>query len=120
MCRGREAIKEEEEEEEEEPQIYAVSCELCNSEASLYCQADDAFLCKKCDRFVHAANFLAQRHIRCLLCTTCGSFTQRYLVRTSVEVVLPTIVCLKGRGSGFDQNLEEKYIINRKEPFLFL
>lgn len=117
MCRGREEI---EEEEEENTQIHTVSCELCNSEASLYCQADDAFLCKKCDSFVHAANFLAHRHIRCLLCTTCGSFTQRYLIGTSVEVVLPTIVCLKGRGSGCDQNLEEKYNRDWKEPFLFL
>ncbi|KAL2474192.1 B-box type zinc finger family protein [Forsythia ovata] len=112
MCRGRE--------EKEKTGVDLVSCELCNSEASLYCQADDAFLCKKCDSFVHAANFLAQRHIRCLLCTTCQSLTRRYLVGTSVEVVLPTVVCLKGKGSGFDQNLEEKDARNWKEPFLLL
>ncbi|XVE49769.1 hypothetical protein DITRI_Ditri01bG0108100 [Diplodiscus trichospermus] len=41
-----------------------VNCELCNSRASLYCQADDAYLCRKCDRWVHEANFLALRHIR--------------------------------------------------------
>ncbi|KAI8558321.1 hypothetical protein RHMOL_Rhmol04G0082300 [Rhododendron molle] len=40
-----------------------VACELCGSSASLFCQADNAFLCKKCDKWVHGANFLAQRHI---------------------------------------------------------
>ncbi|KAH1098660.1 hypothetical protein J1N35_015581 [Gossypium stocksii] len=40
-----------------------VNCELCNSRASLYCQADDAYLCRKCDKWVHQANFLALRHI---------------------------------------------------------
>ncbi|KAJ4729990.1 Zinc finger, B-box, partial [Melia azedarach] len=39
-----------------------VSCELCGSRASLYCQADEAFLCRKCDKWVHEANFLALRH----------------------------------------------------------
>ncbi|CAK9175193.1 unnamed protein product [Ilex paraguariensis] len=71
----------------------SVSCELCSSRASLYCQADDAFLCRKCDKLVHGANFLAQRHIRCLLCTTCHSLTDRYLIGTSVVVVLPPLVC---------------------------
>ncbi|XVF44528.1 hypothetical protein PTKIN_Ptkin02bG0131100 [Pterospermum kingtungense] len=40
-----------------------VNCELCNSRATLYCQADDAYLCRKCDKWVHEANFLALRHI---------------------------------------------------------
>ncbi|KAK5837018.1 hypothetical protein PVK06_012826 [Gossypium arboreum] len=44
-----------------------VKCELCNSRATLYCQADDAYLCRKCDKWVHDANFLAQRHIRKLV-----------------------------------------------------
>ncbi|XP_021907289.1 B-box domain protein 30 [Carica papaya] len=69
-----------------------VSCELCGSRASLYCQADDAFLCRKCDKWVHQANFLALRHVRCLLCSSCQKLTQRYLVGASREVVLPTVV----------------------------
>lgn len=80
----------------------SVCCELCDAEASLYCQADDAFLCPKCDKKVHAANFLAQRHIRCLLC------------RTSVEVRLPTIVSKKERNQS-DSNVEPK-----EQLFLFL
>ncbi|KAI3465644.1 hypothetical protein Pfo_022307 [Paulownia fortunei] len=82
MCSGRE--------EEQERQGLCpkarkrvISCELCSLEASLYCAADDAFLCRKCDRFVHAANFLAQRHIRCLLCSSCCSCTRRFLIGTS-------------------------------------
>ncbi|KAM7253725.1 hypothetical protein ACFE04_031407 [Oxalis oulophora] len=40
------------------------ACELCNNAASLYCEADNAFLCKSCDAKVHQANFLVARHIR--------------------------------------------------------
>ncbi|KAH1040201.1 hypothetical protein J1N35_041944 [Gossypium stocksii] len=69
-----------------------VKCELCNSRATLYCQADDAYLCRKCDKWVHDANFLAQRHIRCFLCNTCQNLTQRYLIGASHEVLLPTMV----------------------------
>ncbi|KAK1568228.1 hypothetical protein Q3G72_021958 [Acer saccharum] len=69
-----------------------VSCELCGSRASLYCQADDAFLCRKCDKWVHEANFLARRHVRCFLCNSCQNLTHRYLVGVSVEVKLPTIL----------------------------
>lgn len=67
----------------------ATCCELCGLQASLYCQADDAYLCRKCDKRVHGANFLALRHIRCFLCNTCQNLTRRYLIGASVEVVLP-------------------------------
>lgn len=64
-------------------------CELCGLEASLYCQADDAYLCKKCDKWVHGANILAFRHIRCFLCNKCQNLTRRYLIGASIELVLP-------------------------------
>ncbi|KAK7261064.1 hypothetical protein RIF29_27367 [Crotalaria pallida] len=67
-------------------------CELCGLNASLYCQADDAYLCRKCDKRVHEANFLALRHIRCFLCNTCQNLTRRYLIGASLEVVLPANV----------------------------
>ncbi|KAF7823115.1 B-box domain protein 30 [Senna tora] len=70
----------------------SINCELCGSQASLYCQADDAYLCRKCDKWVHKANFLAFRHVRCFLCKTCQNLTQRYLIGASVEVVLPPMV----------------------------
>lgn len=69
-------------------------CELCGLKASLYCQADDAYLCRKCDKWVHKANFLALRHIRCFLCNTCQNLTRRYLIGSSVEVVLPATISL--------------------------
>ncbi|KAF1886483.1 hypothetical protein Lal_00045715, partial [Lupinus albus] len=74
-------------------------CELCGLKASLYCQADDTYLCRK-----NEANFLALRHIRCFLCNTyqnlislCNTIfwpstpliTRRYLIGTSLEVILP-------------------------------
>ncbi|RDX61830.1 B-box domain protein 30, partial [Mucuna pruriens] len=67
----------------------ATCCELCGLQASLYCQADEAYLCRKCDKRVHEANFLALRHIRCFLCNTCQNLTRRYLIGASLEVVLP-------------------------------
>ncbi|CAJ1978991.1 unnamed protein product [Sphenostylis stenocarpa] len=67
----------------------STSCELCGFQASLYCLADDAYLCRKCDKWVHSANFLALRHVRCFLCNTCQNLTQRYLIGVSAEIVLP-------------------------------
>ncbi|CAN4103441.1 unnamed protein product [Withania somnifera] len=74
-----------------------ISCALCNSQASVYCQADDAFLCRKCDKWVHGANFLAQRHIRCLLCGVCRRLTQRFLTGISPEVIFPAVSRLEQR-----------------------
>ncbi|GAV81311.1 zf-B_box domain-containing protein [Cephalotus follicularis] len=96
-----------------------VCCELCGSKAILYCQADDAFLCRKCDKRVHGANFLAYRHIRCLLCNTCQNLTQRYLLGASLVVLLPTIVGLSER-SQCDLDYETKCSTLHKMPFLFL
>ncbi|KAK9089627.1 hypothetical protein Scep_028709 [Stephania cephalantha] len=66
----------------------SISCELCRRRASLYCMADDAFLCWKCDRRVHGANFLAFRHTRRLLCGTCQNFTKRYVTGSSYRLVI--------------------------------
>lgn len=85
-----------------------VACELCGSRASLFCQADNAFLCKKCDKWVHGANFLAQRHIRCLLCSTCQGLTQRYIVGASFKLLLPGVVSWGEGRSRCDSNAETK------------
>lgn len=50
-------------------------CELCKSVARLYCDSDEAILCWDCDSRVHAANFLAAKHSRTLLCNTCQAPT---------------------------------------------
>ncbi|GAB4859474.1 B-Box-type zinc finger [Ancistrocladus abbreviatus] len=102
----------------------APSCELCGSKATIYCQADDAYLCRKCDHWVHGANFLANRHIRCLLCNTCQKFTQRYLLGSSAEVMLPSILGWKRSrqydpSSSFDDSQNE-CSRSLKMPFLFL
>ncbi|CAI5462641.1 unnamed protein product [Closterium sp. Yama58-4] len=40
-------------------------CDSCVTEpATLYCAADDAYICDVCDGFVHGANPLSQRHER--------------------------------------------------------
>lgn len=85
-----------------------VACELCGSPASLFCQADNAFLCKKCDKWVHGANFLAQRHIRCLLCSTCQGLTQRYIVGASFKLLLPGVVSWGEGRSRCGSNVETK------------
>ncbi|GAB2222133.1 hypothetical protein Droror1_Dr00013335 [Drosera rotundifolia] len=39
-------------------------CELCDAEATVFCESDSAYLCRRCDAEVHGANFLVARHIR--------------------------------------------------------
>ncbi|XP_048434674.1 B-box domain protein 30-like [Pyrus x bretschneideri] len=99
------------------PSGGSVCCELCNSRASLYCLADDAFLCRKCDRWVHGANFLALRHARWLLCNTCQNLTRRYVVGIAVKVMLPTI--LSRRFNAVSEVLKREYRIlgNVKSSF---
>lgn len=103
-----------------------VRCELCGSRASLYCEADEAYLCGKCDKSVHSANFLALRHVRCLLCNTCQSHTQRYLLGASMEVVLPSIVSRSSVETNFQNyHCDSDYFVRNcsqvlKIPCLFL
>ncbi|XP_060959408.1 B-box domain protein 30 [Cannabis sativa] len=105
----------------------SVVCELCSSAASVYCQADDAYLCRKCDTWVHGANFLARRHIRCFLCNTCHKLTKRYLIGASVEMVLPTLVTTSSTTTSSDQQRSQcdsslsktNCSTTLKTPFLF-
>ncbi|XP_030544261.1 B-box domain protein 30 [Rhodamnia argentea] len=105
---------------ESSPNKASVACELCGARACLYCQADDAYLCRQCDRCVHGANFLAQRHIRCLLCSTCQRLTQRYVLGPSLVVVLPSMVeswaDQRDPGDAQDKSSGD----NVRRPFLFL
>ncbi|KAL8136954.1 hypothetical protein V2J09_002955 [Rumex salicifolius] len=50
-------------------------CELCSDAAAVYCPSDSAYLCRRCDSDVHAANFLVARHLRSGLCSGCGEFS---------------------------------------------
>ncbi|WVZ96936.1 hypothetical protein U9M48_042515 [Paspalum notatum var. saurae] len=55
------------------PLLMKVLCSACESaEASVLCCADDAALCARCDREVHAANRLAGKHQRLPLLTPGG------------------------------------------------
>lgn len=105
MCRGTKNVKEA---VPAHPVQSPVACELCGSRALLYCQADNAFLCKKCDKWVHGANFLAQRHIRCLLCSTCQGLTRGYIVGASFKLLLPSVVSWGERRSRCNSNVETK------------
>ncbi|KAI9073051.1 hypothetical protein K1719_044971 [Acacia pycnantha] len=67
------------------------SCELCGEEAYLYCGADSAFLCCKCDEKVHDANFLVARHIREVLCYYCRCLAGRQVSGTVAPC--ETITC---------------------------
>ncbi|XP_062222151.1 zinc finger protein CONSTANS-LIKE 9-like isoform X2 [Phragmites australis] len=52
----------------------AALCDFCGKQRSMvYCRSDAASLCLSCDRNVHSANALSQRHTRTLLCDRCGS-----------------------------------------------
>ncbi|KAH0669927.1 hypothetical protein KY285_024068 [Solanum tuberosum] len=61
-------------------------CEFCGEQRSIvYCRSDAACLCLSCDRNVHSANALSQRHSRTLLCERCNS--QPAIVRRVEEKV---------------------------------
>lgn len=47
------------------------SCLVCAATAAVYCEQDNAYLCKKCDQTIHGHNVLAQRHVRRPLCDLC-------------------------------------------------
>ncbi|XP_010551026.1 PREDICTED: B-box domain protein 31-like [Tarenaya hassleriana] len=94
-------------------QSAAVRCELCGWRASLYCDADAAFLCKKCDRLVHQANFLAGRHVRRVLCTSCQKLTRRCIVGEGFSVVLPLGVTRQGEEDSDNNH-------TAKVPFVFI
>ncbi|CAN4084547.1 unnamed protein product [Withania somnifera] len=50
------------------------TCEFCGEQRSIvYCWSDAAYLCLSCDRNVHSANALSQRHSRTLVCERCNS-----------------------------------------------
>ncbi|XP_047320787.1 zinc finger protein CONSTANS-LIKE 10 [Impatiens glandulifera] len=49
-------------------------CDYCREQKSaVYCRSDAASLCLSCDRSVHSANALSQRHFRTLVCERCNS-----------------------------------------------
>ncbi|XP_027348221.1 B-box domain protein 30-like [Abrus precatorius] len=99
----------------------STSCELCGLQASLYCHADNAYLCRKCDKWVHEANFLALRHVRCFLCKTCQNLTQRYLIGASVEVVLPVTARWIVQKKNLPNNNTDRYCSRTQNlPFTFL
>ncbi|KAM0063109.1 putative transcription factor C2C2-CO-like family [Helianthus debilis subsp. tardiflorus] len=62
------------------------NCDHCGEARSMvYCRSDAAYLCLSCDRIVHSANALSQRHSRTLVCDRCNS--QPALVRCIEEKV---------------------------------
>ncbi|XP_010510772.1 PREDICTED: B-box domain protein 31-like [Camelina sativa] len=93
-----------------------VRCELCSGDAYVFCEADSAFLCRKCDRWVHGANFLAWRHVRRVLCTSCQKLTRRCLVGDhDIHVVLTSAT------TTLEDNRSEQVSSNHDEvPFVFL
>eukprot|EP00268_Persea_americana_P046427 TRINITY_DN4782_c0_g1_i4.p1 TRINITY_DN4782_c0_g1~~TRINITY_DN4782_c0_g1_i4.p1 ORF type:complete len:410 (-),score=84.34 TRINITY_DN4782_c0_g1_i4:724-1953(-) len=61
-------------------------CDYCVDQRSVvYCRSDAASLCLSCDRNVHSANALSQRHQRTLLCDRCNS--QPAIVRCAEEKI---------------------------------
>ncbi|KAK4369274.1 hypothetical protein RND71_013066 [Anisodus tanguticus] len=49
------------------------TCEFWEQRSIVYCRSDAACLCLSCDRNVHSANALSQRHSRALVCERCNS-----------------------------------------------
>ncbi|KAL1197503.1 B-box domain protein 31 [Cardamine amara subsp. amara] len=95
-----------------------VRCELCGGDASVFCEADSAFLCRKCDRWVHGANFLAWRHVRRVLCTACQKLTRRCLVGDDFHVVVTSTAV--GEATVENRTTRNEQEDSSKVPFVFL
>ncbi|CAH2072659.1 unnamed protein product [Thlaspi arvense] len=58
----------------------ARACDTCRSTAcTVYCHADSAYLCTRCDAQVHSANNVASRHKRVPVCESCGRAPAAFL-----------------------------------------
>ncbi|EPS65958.1 hypothetical protein M569_08820, partial [Genlisea aurea] len=76
------------EEEEEEKFRRPRLCDFCStSKALLYCVADSAKLCLRCDREVHSTNPLFKKHARSLLCDGCDSAASSIFCSTDSSVL---------------------------------
>lgn len=61
---------------------WARVCDTCRSAAcTVYCRADSAYLCAKCDSRIHAANRVASRHERVWVCEACESAPAAFLCK---------------------------------------
>ncbi|XP_071711274.1 zinc finger protein CONSTANS-LIKE 2-like [Rutidosis leptorrhynchoides] len=57
-------------------------CETCRSSPStIYCEADSAFLCNRCDTTIHVANQLSSRHKRVWVCEACEEAPAAFLCK---------------------------------------
>eukprot|EP00252_Welwitschia_mirabilis_P013496 TRINITY_DN2968_c0_g1_i1.p1 TRINITY_DN2968_c0_g1~~TRINITY_DN2968_c0_g1_i1.p1 ORF type:complete len:264 (-),score=6.09 TRINITY_DN2968_c0_g1_i1:170-961(-) len=70
-------------------------CELCGEEeARVFCCSDSAYLCEKCDEYVHSANFIVARHLRIVLCSRCRKRRSDCAVITGARSVSLRDLCL--------------------------
>ncbi|KAG2306542.1 hypothetical protein Bca52824_026290 [Brassica carinata] len=81
-----------------------VRYELCGGgDASVFCEADSAFLCRKCDRWVHGANFL---------------LTRRCLVGDNYHVVLPSATARESTMEDITKLSEQDISNNEVQTFV--
>lgn len=69
----------------------------------LFCRADSARLCVACDRHVHAANALSQKHVRSPICDNCAAMPAA--ARCAVDALALCADCecdAYGSGEGSD------------------
>lgn len=63
-------------------------CDFCGDlRAVLYCRADSAKLCLKCDHKVHSTNQLFTKHTRSVLCDACDSSPSSIFCSTHCSVL---------------------------------
>lgn len=84
------------------------ACELCNTEAAIYCASDSAFLCRSCDANVHEANFLVARHLRQTICSQCKGLTGNFNSGVGLKALSAICSSCCSPTAGFD--LESDYL----------
>ncbi|KAK8557652.1 hypothetical protein V6N13_008012 [Hibiscus sabdariffa] len=70
---------------------WARVCDTCRSAAcTVYCRADSAYLCARCDAQVHAANRVASRHERVWVCEACERAPAAFLCKADAASLCTT------------------------------
>ncbi|KAL8251149.1 hypothetical protein R6Q59_034842 [Mikania micrantha] len=70
---------------------WARLCDTCRSSpGTIFCEADLAYLCTRCDSHIHAANKLSSRHKRVRVCDACEQAPAAFICKADAASLCTT------------------------------
>ena len=73
-----------------------VTCLICASPAAVFCENDDAYLCRGCDTQIHSNNAVVARHERFPVCEVCSSAASTVFCRNDAAHLCSGCDCRYG------------------------